>query len=546
MILGIAAAPSRASAEPSDRVELSIVGTNDQHGYLEVPNGHGGAAVLGGYLKALRAKRPGRVLLLDGGDLFQGTLVSNTAEGAPVIRAMNALGYHASAVGNHEFDFGPAGPPVVAKPGENPRGALEARAREARFPLLDANVMVKASGRRWAPQNIRPFTLVELSGVTVGVVGGTTEDAATTTLPSNVRDLEFQGLAGPIAKAAEDARRAGAEVVVAVVHAGGVCRRIGDPHDLASCKPDEEVMRLARAVTGRVDAIVAGHTHKGMAHFVAGVPVIESFAFGVAFGRIDLVWDRKQKKVLTSETIIHPPRRMKVGDDYEGQKIAPDPAIRAVYQADLDRTAALEKQPLGVTLTGPFWENHGNESPLGNLVADWTRALVPGADFALVNGGSLRANVPAGPLTYGDLFRAQPFDNRAAQVTVTGAALRRALATAAEHDMTYLVSGLRYRARCEKGKVVVDATRDDGKPWSDSARYRIAVSDFLATGGAGMLTILGEPIKDDITLYSERPAMRDEFAALLRRTPGAVLDPAKWYDPKKLRADVPDDAMKCR
>ncbi len=545
MIVGIAAAAARAEAEPSDRVELSIIGTNDQHGYLEVPSGQGGAALLGGYLKALRARRPGRVLLLDGGDLFQGTLVSNTTEGAPVIRAMNALGYHASALGNHEFDFGPAGPPVVAKAGENPRGALEARAREAHFPLLDANVMLRASHQRWKPENLRSYTIVRLDGVTVGIVGGTTEDAGTTTLPSNVRDLEFQSLGVPLARAAEDARRAGAEVVVAAVHAGGVCRRIGDPHDLASCSPDEEVMRLARAVAGRVDAIVAGHTHKGMAHFVAGVPVIESFAFGVAFGRIDLVWDRKQKKLLSSETIIHPPRRMRVGDDYEGQRVAPDPAVRAVYQPDLDRTAALEQRPLGVTLSGAFWENHGNESPLGNLVADWTRALVPGADFALVNGGSLRASVPAGPLTYGALFRAQPFDNRAAAVVVTGGALRRALAIAARQDMTYLVSGFHYRARCDQGKVVVDATRDDGKPWSDSARYRIAVSDFLATGGAGMLSILGEPIKDDVTLYSERPAMRDEFVGLLRKTPGAVLDPARWYDPKKLRADVPDDAMRC-
>lgn len=544
-ILGIAAAAARAGAEPADRVELSVVGTNDQHGYLEVPSGQGGAALLGGYLRALRARRPGRVLLVDGGDLFQGTLVSNTAEGAPVIRAMNALGYHAAAVGNHEFDFGPVGPAVVARPGENPRGALEARAKEARFPLLDVNVVVRASGKRWAPDNIRPYTIVKLDGVVVGIVGGTTEEAATTTLPLNVRDLEFQGLGGPIARAAMDARAAGAEIVVAVVHAGGVCRRIGDPHDLATCKPDEEVMRLARQVAGRVDAIVAGHTHKGMAHFVAGVPVIESFAFGVAFGRIDLVWDRKQKKLRASETIIHPPRRMKAGDDYEGATVVPDAAVRASYQADLDRTAALEKQPLGVTLSGPFWENHGNESPLGNLVADWTRALVPGADFALVNGGSLRANLAAGPLTYGALFRAQPFDNRAASVTVTGAALRRALALAAEHDMTYLVSGLRYRARCDKGKVVVDVTREDAKPWSDTARYRIAASDFLATGGAGMLSILGQPIQDDIRLYSERPAMRDEFVALLRKTPGAVLDPARWYDPKKLRADVPEGAMKC-
>jgi len=123
-------------------VIISVVGTNDLHGRLEA------LPALGGYLANLRRARGrdgGAVVLVDAGDMFQGTLPSNASEGAAVVRAYNVLGYTAAALGNHEFDFGPVGPAVTAKqPGEDPRGALRARAKEARFPFLDANLVETA------------------------------------------------------------------------------------------------------------------------------------------------------------------------------------------------------------------------------------------------------------------------------------------------------------------------------------------------------------------------------------------------------------------
>src|SRR3569623_211818 len=97
---------------------ITFIGTNDLHGALDrLP-------LFGGYVAIVRAARAadgGGVVLVDGGDLFQGTLESNLAEGADVIRAYNQLGYAASAIGNHEFDFGPVGPAVIAKAEEDPR-----------------------------------------------------------------------------------------------------------------------------------------------------------------------------------------------------------------------------------------------------------------------------------------------------------------------------------------------------------------------------------------------------------------------------------------
>src|SRR5919201_6330769 len=131
-----AAVPSPAAAQKDQRVTISVVATTDLHGHVE------SLPWLGGHLRNLRARRAtdgGGVLLVDSGDMFQGTLESNLVEGASVVRGYNALGYAAAAIGNHEFDFGPAGPAQLPGPHDDPRGALKARARQARFPFVAAN-----------------------------------------------------------------------------------------------------------------------------------------------------------------------------------------------------------------------------------------------------------------------------------------------------------------------------------------------------------------------------------------------------------------------
>src|ERR1700704_2046011 len=129
---------------------LSIIATTDLHGGVIQRGDRGGLALLGGYVHNVRVARlrdRGAVLLVDSGDMFQGTLESNLNEGAVVVRAYNGLGYAAAAIGNHEFDFGPAGPEAVPRtPADDPRGALKARAVEARFPFLAANIIDDATG----------------------------------------------------------------------------------------------------------------------------------------------------------------------------------------------------------------------------------------------------------------------------------------------------------------------------------------------------------------------------------------------------------------
>src|SRR5687767_15502066 len=186
-------APGTSGKTQGAAVTLSIVGTNDLHGGVLPAEGRGGLAWLGGYvnnLRAVRARDGGAVLLIDAGDMWQGKLESNLDEGATVVAAYNALGYTAAAVGNHEFDFGPVGPaPTPATPTDDPRGALKARAAEAAFPMLAANLIDTSTGAPVDWTNVKPAVLVEAADVKVGIIGVMAAGALQATAAANTRGL---------------------------------------------------------------------------------------------------------------------------------------------------------------------------------------------------------------------------------------------------------------------------------------------------------------------------------------------------------------------
>jgi 5'-nucleotidase len=288
---------------------LTIIGTSDLHGHVErLP-------LLGGYVGALRAKR--QVLLLDGGDLFQGTIISNRAEGAPVVRAMNALGYVASAVGNHEFDYG--------------QPSLQARAKQAQFHFLDANIIDEQTGAPAAWPGMAARMMIDVDGIKVGLTGGTTKHTRTATNPQRLRGLRIEKLEAPIRAQAEALRKQGAEVIVVAVHAGGRCRDLDHPDDLSTCEADSEVFQLAQSLPpGLVDVIVGGHTHQAIAQRVNGIAILQAWLKGEGFGRVDITLSGGKKSVR-----IFPPRRMQPDDPYEGARVAPDATIAATFADDI-------------------------------------------------------------------------------------------------------------------------------------------------------------------------------------------------------------------
>jgi 2',3'-cyclic-nucleotide 2'-phosphodiesterase (5'-nucleotidase family) len=533
-----APAPAGPLAE-SPTLTISVVATNDVHGHIEQ------LPLLGGYVRNLEQARKrdhGGMLLLDAGDMLQGTLESNLGEGAAVIRAYNALGYAAASVGNHEFDFGPVGPRAVATvPQDDPLGALEQRAQEARFVLLSANLERK-DGATPALPRIAASVLLEVAGVHVGIVGGLTRDALTQTQAVNVAALELASLPEAIAKEARALRARGASVVIALVHAGGECHDFRAPDDLSSCDQKAEVFELARRLSAKdVDLIVAGHTHEGIAHRVNGIPIIESYANARAFGRVDLSVDRISGRVTAQH--IDPPRALCsealdkpacTTERYEGAPVQRDPNVQRVLAADIERARVERSRSLGVALSGELKRNHKLESPLGNLVADLVLGAFPGADAAINNGGSVRTSLPKGTLSYGQLFEMFPFDNAFAELHITAGTLAAIIRNNLMSDRGFLsLSGLRARADCQGELLVVEILRPSAKRVPEKTPLRVITSDFLAGGGDGLLR--GVPLGENaIEIHRER-MMRDAFAQQLATR--ARLDPGDrgLFDPEQPR-----------
>ena len=427
----LASAPSTKTAPPA-QVIISVVGTSDLHGHI--------AALpwLGGYLENLRKARKetgGAVVLLDAGDMFQGTLESNLAEGAPVVRVYNALGYDAAAIGNHEFDFGPAGPaPSPTKPDDDPRGALKARATEAHFPFLAANIVDPKTGKPVAWPNVKPSTLMDAAGIKVGIVGVVTASTPRSSLPANVAGLEFRPLAETIASEARKLRAQGAKVVIAVAHEGGACTNFASPNQLDSCDAKSEIFAIARALPkGSVDAIVAGHTHQALAQRVAAVPIIQAYANGRAFGRVDLTVERKSGKVIASRLEApHDLCTTGVGEschagDYEGRPVRASDEVTQLNAPAFVAAKRKGEELLNVDVLRTLPHNRKQETALGNLLADLMRAAHP-SDVAMINGGGMRASLPAGKLSYGRLYETFPFDNAFASMRLPAGEFRRLLA----------------------------------------------------------------------------------------------------------------------
>jgi len=536
-----------AHAASTSEVTLSIVSTNDLHGRLsQLP-------LLGGYIDNLRAERAqagGAVLLLDAGDIFQGTVESNATEGAAMVRAYHALGYDAVTLGNHEFDFGPVGPaPTPATPSDDPLGALKARIAEAKFPVLCANLR-GSNGKTLPIPKLRSSVLLRPGGIPVGVIGGVTEDVLRTTHAANTRGIEALPLGPVIAAEARELRARGARIVVALVHAGGECENLRAPDDLHGCENNSEAFRLARELPeGSVNVIVAGHTHRGLAHRVNGVAIIEAFSNGRAFGRVDITLDRQAG---SPQVQIHSPLELCRDDldkascardaTYANRPVERSQRVLAAITDDLQRARAQRDEPVGITVTKPVWREYRTESPLNNLVADLILRASPDADAAFTNAGAVRIPLPQGRLRYGTLFEMFPFDNTFATLAISGAQLAEIVERNLRAGNGILgLAGVRAAASCEGSRLRVQLRTASGEPIEATRKLRVVTSDFLASAGDGLLT--GMQLDPDAITISRDHPIRDALIDGLREYPGGELsgDDKRLFDRSHPRISYPGD-----
>ncbi|WP_206524288.1 bifunctional metallophosphatase/5'-nucleotidase [Lujinxingia sediminis] len=337
----------------------------------------GGFARVAAAIDAIKAERPGRVLVLDGGDTLQGAGEAALTEGAAIVPALNALGLDAAIPGNWEVAYGPE--------------VLKQRATELSFPLFAANLRDESTGERLFP----PYIVRDFGDVKVGVLGYTDPDVPERQPPAYSRGLSYQGpdeLPGLIDELRTEQ---GADIVLLLSHIG-----------------------LAKAVqlTGELEGIdvhLSSDTHeRTYAPIVQNDTwVVEPGAFGSFIGRLDLTLDEGKLVDKRWELI-----------ELSADDFPEDPEVLAIIDASTEATRDELSRVVGHT-SGVLARHNVIETTLDNLLSDALREAT-GTEIALSNGFRFGNPVLPGPIVEGDLWKFYPVVTELKTGEVTGAQIR--------------------------------------------------------------------------------------------------------------------------
>jgi len=475
---------------------LRVIGTNDFHGRLQPERYNwtnnrtvGGAAALATYFRHEANGFVGPTIHLNGGDMMQGTPISNLTQGRSSIDFYNLINATAAAIGNHEFDWSV---PI-----------LQERMKQSKFPWLGANIFVE--GTDTMPSWARDTVILELQGVKVGIIGLATEETPHETKGINVRGLEFRDGASTMDRLVPALRQAGADFVLVVAHSGAVCDA-----NMTNCR--DEMVEWAKRTTQRPDLIVAGHTHQTINTIVNGIRITEAWDYGKRYSVIDL-----QKNADGSTQVW-----------VRGQPISwTDQVARDTAAAQLVRKYEAEIGPrvsrVITTMAEPLLKR-GGDYPLGRLIADAQRAAA-GAQLAIMNNGGIRTELPAGEITWGALYQLQPFENRLVRLTLTGAQIREVMEQVVRGSQPGMhISGftVQYDPQKPEGSRVVRMLLPDGSPIRNDVSYTMSVNDFLAGGGDGLGVLTRASKSEDLGIVD-----LDALIDYMQKLPQPVRAPAE-------------------
>ncbi len=469
---------------------VRVLETTDFHGALlpgakERRSGraYGGSPVLAAHLHRLQAENPEGTILVDGGDTFQGTMISNLQFGHPVVEQMNLLGYSAMAIGNHDFDWS--------------ADTLMRRVDEMRFSALAANMVERKTGRR--PRWARSDTLLVRRGVRVGLFGMAYVGTPSVTLATNVAHLRFEDDSATAARIVPRLRkRWRPPVVIEIGHT---------PAETDSSRhASGDLARLARGVPG-VDLWMGGHSHNYVLDEIGGATVMIPGSQGQAIGVCDLTVDPVARRVVE--------RSSRIVSTY-ADEVTPDSTLAARLQVWNASVAAIAATPIGRSARAL---TRSRDATLGNVVTDAMRTEVK-ADVAITNSGGLRADLPAGVITKGSVYEVIPFDNTLVVVKLKGAEVRTLLEEGLARGRVSPQSGLRYRYDLSRpeGQRLLSLTLADSTALDDARTYTVVVNNFMAAGGDNYNTLMHATDKTDTGVLM-RDALERYLAAASRDRP---------------------------
>ena len=500
---------------------LHILHSNDFHSRIEPINKYDSTCdaetlekkeCFGGVARmaaAIAAKRDeikaagGNVIVLDAGDQYQGSLFYTTYKGKDTVEFMNAIGYDAMSLGNHEFDDGPDGALILLD--------------GAKFPVMSGNLDVSQSNQ--LKGKLQDTLTLEVGGEKIGLVSTLAMDTPETAAPGPavIFQDDMESLKGDVAALKE----AGVTKVIALTH-------VGYHRDLD----------YAAQVPG-LDAVIGGHSHTllGDMEGAAGayptmvkgadgaeVPVATAYAYGKYLGHLTLTFDDAGNLTKAEGAPI-----------LLDQSLPEDEAIAARVKemaGPIDELRQRQVAEIAAPIDGARESCRAKECEMGNVVAEAMLARVAGqgVTIAIQNGGGLRASIDAGPVTMGEVYSVLPFQNTLATFEATGETLVKALENGASQyedaaGRFAQVAGLKYTLdpKAEVGHRIsaVEVKSGDGwAPIDPAATYKVVTNNYVRGGGDGY-----KMFADAANAYDFGPDLADVLAEWLAQQ-GAGFKPA--------------------
>jgi 5'-nucleotidase len=487
LFVAIACFITSAHTQNSGLARVTFLHVNDTYQFTPVEGGKlGGLARVLTIRKEALKENPNTIFTL-GGDTLSPSVETRTYRGAQMIDAWNAVGLDYAVFGNHEFDIRKA--------------ELLQRIKESKFQWLGANVVETKTGKRFA--DTPPYVIKQIDGVKIGIIGLLLpETKETSSMDATLSVTDYCAVA---ARLVPQMRRARARVVIGLTHL---------------------FMRQDKKLAGCADfdLILGGHEHTLLQSSANGTPIFKMTADAREVGKFDLYIDRKTGRLQSMDWEVIP-----VNDS-----IAEDPDFSPVIAkyADLLKQLAVQVGATSVELDALSLSSRTKETNVGNFIADSYRAAT-NSDVALVNGGSIRADLMYNPgvLTKRDVLSILPFNNPIVKVEITG----KTLADVLEHGVARSaednepgrfpqISGMSFKfdTRRLPGQRVSDI-RVGGQPVDMKRIYTLATSNFLVANGGDGYTMF----KNAKVLINAEQARKDSevFEEAIRISPNSTIAP---------------------
>jgi len=485
------ASTTAGAVEKNKDFTLTIIHTNDLHAHEEpfLDNGKlvGGMAGVAQVIKTLKKQNPD-ALIVDGGDVFQGSLLYSKFKGDVEVNLLNKMGHQIFTIGNHEFDDGSK--------------SLAQQLAKAKFDIISANIDATAVPE--LQKLFKPSVIKTINGEKVAFVGGVTPDFES--VATNLQGVKLKAKGdewiNPIKDEVERLQKEGINKIILVTHCG--------------VRSEKE---LAEKIPG-VDAIIGGHSHTRLEKPMvvrhndgSTATVVQTGCYGRAVGFLQLTFDKNgvvqsQKYKLTDIT----------------SKTAQDPEIKAYIDKVSEPFSKLTKEVISTATAYYEKKNSLCDTSMGDIVCD---AVVDtgkdyGVTMAFQNRGGIRGVLQKGPISVAQIEQILPFENYVVYATVSGAIVRRVV----EHSVGdglgghfADVSGLKiiWDQSKPSGQRVVLILADDGKgnykALDDNATYKMAMNHYNFEGGEKY------DFKGATNIVKTQIRMADAMTAYLKKHP---------------------------